>query len=84
MIERAMFSHGKQVLGDEARLRAVHKPIMNSRPTRTVTSPGLALAVTGAPPWSQAWVWGSQASACSGPQDLAGLSPKWQHGPAFQ
>ncbi|KAI3373145.1 hypothetical protein L3Q82_006466 [Scortum barcoo] len=30
---------------------------MNRRTSRTVTSPGLA------PPWSQAWGWGSQASA---------------------
>ncbi|KAI3373957.1 hypothetical protein L3Q82_022525, partial [Scortum barcoo] len=34
-----------------------------------------------APPWSQAWGWGSQASAwwqglC--PRDPAGLSPKWR------
>ncbi|KAI3360357.1 hypothetical protein L3Q82_014669 [Scortum barcoo] len=38
------------------------------------------IGVTGAPPWSQAWGWGSQASAwwpglC--PRDPAGLSPKW-------
>ncbi|KAI3364032.1 hypothetical protein L3Q82_010862, partial [Scortum barcoo] len=36
-------SHGKQVLGDVARLRAVHKPIMNRTTSRTVTLPGLAL-----------------------------------------
>ncbi|KAI3352168.1 hypothetical protein L3Q82_020979 [Scortum barcoo] len=40
-----------------------------------------------APPWSQAWGWGSQASAwwpglC--PRDPAGLSLKWRRGPAFQ
>ncbi|KAI3360613.1 hypothetical protein L3Q82_002479 [Scortum barcoo] len=45
------------------------------------------IGVTGAPPWSQAWGWGSQASAwwpglC--PRDPAGLSPKWRRGPAFQ
>ncbi|KAI3364105.1 hypothetical protein L3Q82_010931 [Scortum barcoo] len=40
------------------------------------------IGVTGAPPWSQAWGWGSQASAwwwpglC--PRDPAGLSPKWR------
>ncbi|KAI3356481.1 hypothetical protein L3Q82_017224, partial [Scortum barcoo] len=34
--------------------KAVHKPIMKRRISRTVTSPGLALP--GAPPWSQAWV----------------------------
>ncbi|KAI3352063.1 hypothetical protein L3Q82_020879, partial [Scortum barcoo] len=39
------------------------------------------IGVTGAPPWSQAWVWGLQASAwwpglC--PRDPAGLSPKWR------
>ncbi|KAI3351865.1 hypothetical protein L3Q82_020695 [Scortum barcoo] len=38
------------------------------------------IGVTGAPPWSQAWGWGSQASAwwpglC--PRDPAGLSLKW-------
>ncbi|KAI3368075.1 hypothetical protein L3Q82_026898, partial [Scortum barcoo] len=42
------------------------------------------IGVTGAPPWSQAWGWGSQASAwwpglC--PRDPAGLSPKWRRGP---
>ncbi|KAI3355458.1 hypothetical protein L3Q82_018295, partial [Scortum barcoo] len=41
------------------------------------------IGVTGAPPWSQAWGWGSQASAwwpglC--PRDPAGLSPKWRRG----
>ncbi|KAI3371487.1 hypothetical protein L3Q82_024071 [Scortum barcoo] len=56
---------------------------MKRRISRTVTSPGLALP--GAPPWSQAWGWGSQASAwwpglC--PRDPAGLSPKWRRGPA--
>ncbi|KAI3369119.1 hypothetical protein L3Q82_025443 [Scortum barcoo] len=46
-----------KVLGDNgARLRAVHKPIMNRRPARTVTSP--RIGVTGAPPWSQVWGWG--------------------------
>ena len=43
--------------------------------------------ITGASPWSQAWGWGSQASArwaglC--PQGPAGHSPKEQHGPALQ
>ena len=42
--------------------------------------------VTGAPPWSQAWGWGSQASAwwpglC--PRDPAGRSPKERRGPAL-
>ncbi|KAI3359972.1 hypothetical protein L3Q82_014302 [Scortum barcoo] len=42
-------------------------------------SPGFG--VTRAPPWSQAWGWGSQVSAwwpglC--PRDPAGLSPKWR------
>ena len=35
--------------------------------------------VTRAPPWNQAWGWGSQASAWwpgLSPRDLAGLSPK--------
>ena len=41
---------------------------------------------TGAPPWSQAWGWGSQASAwwpglC--PRDPAGRSPKERRGPAL-
>ncbi|KAI3352990.1 hypothetical protein L3Q82_019560 [Scortum barcoo] len=45
------------------------------------------IGVTGAPPWSQAWGWGSAgerlvawvpwANAC--PRDPAGLSPKWRH-----
>ncbi|KAI3364639.1 hypothetical protein L3Q82_011422, partial [Scortum barcoo] len=44
------------------------------------------IGVTGAPPWSQAWGWGSQASAwwpglC--PRDPAGLSPKWRNGDAW-
>ncbi|KAI3364315.1 hypothetical protein L3Q82_011116 [Scortum barcoo] len=34
---------------------------MKKETTRTVTSP--RIGVTGAPPWSQAWGWGSQASA---------------------
>ena len=33
--------------------------------------------VTGAPPWSQAWSWGSQ-------RDPARLSPKEQRGPVLQ
>ncbi|KAK3574685.1 hypothetical protein QTP86_012819 [Hemibagrus guttatus] len=42
--------------------------------------------VTGAPPWSQAWGWGMQASAwwpslCL--RDSAGHSPKKQHRPTF-
>ncbi|KAI3365799.1 hypothetical protein L3Q82_000798 [Scortum barcoo] len=41
------------------------------------------IGVTGAPPWSQVWGWGSQASAwwpglC--PRDPAGLSPKFRNG----
>ena len=45
------------------------------------------IGVTGAPPWSQAWGWGSQASSwwlglC--PWDLAEHSPKEQRGPALQ
>ena len=45
------------------------------------------IGVTGAPPWSQAWGWGSQASAwwpglC--PRDPAGPSPKERRGPALQ
>lgn len=40
----------------------------------------------GAPPWSQAWGWGSQASAWwSGlfPRGPTGLSPKGRRGPAL-
>ena len=43
--------------------------------------------VTGAPPWSQAWGWGSQASAWwpgLRPWGPAGLSPKERRGPALQ
>ncbi|KAI3363006.1 hypothetical protein L3Q82_011528 [Scortum barcoo] len=37
-------SHGKQVLGDgQTRLRAVHKPIMKRRISRTVTSPRIGV-----------------------------------------
>ncbi|KAI3357120.1 hypothetical protein L3Q82_015585, partial [Scortum barcoo] len=54
--------HGKQVLGDGARLRAVHKTTMENEKTRTTFV--ARIGVTGAPPWSQAWVWGSlKASA---------------------
>ncbi|KAI3377917.1 hypothetical protein L3Q82_009047, partial [Scortum barcoo] len=48
-------------------------------------APDWITSVTGIPPWSQAWGWGSQASAwwpglC--PRDPAGLSPrKWRCGP---
>ncbi|KAI3359143.1 hypothetical protein L3Q82_002676 [Scortum barcoo] len=38
------------------------KPIMKRRISRTVTSVA-RIGVTRAPPWSQAWGWGSQASA---------------------
>ncbi|KAI3371025.1 hypothetical protein L3Q82_023675 [Scortum barcoo] len=49
--------------------------------SRTVKRRPHGLALHGAPPWSQAWGWGSQASAwwpglC--PRDPAGLSPKWR------
>ena len=43
--------------------------------------------VTGAPPWSQAWGWGSQASAWwpgLRPRDPAGCSPNERRGPALQ
>ena len=44
------------------------------------------IGVTGAPPWSQAWGWGSQVSAWwpgLSPQDPAGRSPKERRGPAL-
>ncbi|KAI3358173.1 hypothetical protein L3Q82_003172 [Scortum barcoo] len=71
--------------GPGQRLRAVQKPIMNSKNNKDRYV--ARIGVTGAPPWSQAWGWGSQASAwwpglC--PRDPAGLSPKWRRGPAFQ
>ncbi|KAI3352048.1 hypothetical protein L3Q82_020863, partial [Scortum barcoo] len=52
--------------------------------SRTVLRRLARIGVTGAPPWSQAWGWGSQASTwwpglC--PRDPAGLSPKWRRGP---
>ena len=43
--------------------------------------------ITGAPPWSQAWAWGLQASTWwpgLSPRDPAGLSPEDRRGPALQ
>ncbi|KAI3376028.1 hypothetical protein L3Q82_016561 [Scortum barcoo] len=41
--------------GPNARLRAVHKAIMNRRPAMTVHV--VRIGVTGFPPWSQSWGW---------------------------
>ncbi|KAI3359421.1 hypothetical protein L3Q82_002924 [Scortum barcoo] len=47
---------------------------MKRRISRTVTSPGLA-SYTGAPPWSQAWGWGSRRRAPGGRVFAHGTRP---------
>ncbi|KAI3351581.1 hypothetical protein L3Q82_020419 [Scortum barcoo] len=80
-------SHGKQVLGDGARLRAVQKPIMKEKNIKDRYVPRIGVA-SGPPPWSQAWGWGSQAErlvARSLPTGTRRAQPEMaRRGPAFQ
>ncbi|KAI3367499.1 hypothetical protein L3Q82_026347 [Scortum barcoo] len=62
------------------RLRAVHKPTMDKEKNKDRYVARIECYRTGAPPWSQAWGWGSAGERLQWPglcpRDPAGLSPR--------